>query len=147
MSFLFISFIIVIVIIIIVIIIFFWLSNIFYMKQLRLIDCFVCLHLFLELKLWVIIHNFITLLPFPKHLQFSSFISILTFYIAFLPLVLSWICFNRFSGSYQWAKCLCSTLAGLFSWWSSFTVKIAGNRLQGAWRRSALCDVPVFIFM
>ena len=35
------------------------------------------------------------------------------------------------------------------SWWSSFAMALnfAENRPQGAWRRSALCDVPVFIFM
>ena len=35
------------------------------------------------------------------------------------------------------------------SWWSSFTVawNFAQNRPQDAWRRSALCDVLVFLFM
>ena len=68
-----------------------------------------------------IMHNFITFLPFPKDLQCSSFISILTqFYIlfwnlhCFLPLVLLWVYFSRFFSSYQWAECLCSTLAGFF---------------------------------
>ena len=55
-----------------------WLSNFFYMKRLRLVDYFVCLFCFLSWNCRVIIHNFITFLPFPKDLQCSSFISILT---------------------------------------------------------------------
>ena len=78
---------------------------------------FVCLFCFLNWNCRVIIHNFITFLPFPKDLQCSSFISILTqFYIlfwnlhCFLPLVLLVIYFN----TYQWAECLRTTLAGFF---------------------------------
>ena len=57
---------------------FFWLSNFSHMKRLRLVDYFVCLFCFLSWNCRVIIHNFITFLPFPKDLQCSSFISILT---------------------------------------------------------------------
>ena len=81
---------------------------------------FVCFW-FLSWNCRVIIHNLIAFLHFPKGLQFSSFISILTyFYISFwvllflLPLVLSFIYSNRFYGNYQWAVCLRSTLAGFF---------------------------------
>ena len=55
-----------------------WLSNFSHMKWLRLVDYFVCLFCFLNWNCRVIIHNFITFLPFPKQLQCSSFISILT---------------------------------------------------------------------
>ena len=55
-----------------------WLSNFSYIKRLRLVDYFVCLFCFLSWNCRVIIHNFITFLPFPKDLQCSSFISILT---------------------------------------------------------------------
>ena len=57
---------------------FFWLSNFSHMKRLRLVDYFLCLFFFLSWNCRVIIHNFITFLPFPKDLQCSSFISILT---------------------------------------------------------------------
>ena len=57
---------------------FFWLSNFSHMKRLRLVDYFVCLFCFLSWNCRVIIHNFITFLPFQKDLQCSSFISILT---------------------------------------------------------------------
>ena len=57
---------------------FFWLSNFSHMKQLKLVDYFVCLFCSLSWNCRVIIHNFITFLPFPKDLQCSSFISILT---------------------------------------------------------------------
>ena len=56
----------------------FWLSNFSHMKRLRLVDYFVCLFCFLSWNCRVIIHNFITFLLFPKDLQCSSFISILT---------------------------------------------------------------------
>ena len=56
---------------------FFWLSNFSHMKRLRLVDYFVCLFCFLSWNCRVIIHNFITFLPFPKDLWFFSFISIL----------------------------------------------------------------------
>ena len=91
---------------------YFWLSNSFsHMKRLRLVDYFVslfiCFFCFLGWNSRVTIHSFITFLPISKSLQFSSFISILTwFYIlfwilhCFLPLVLSWIYFNRSYGSY-----------------------------------------------
>ena len=57
---------------------FFWLSNFSHMKRLRLADYFVCLFCFLSWNCRIIIHNFITFHPFPKDLQCSSFISILT---------------------------------------------------------------------
>ena len=40
-------------------------------------------------------------------------------------------------------------LSWIFSWRSLLVValNLAENRPQGAWRRSALCDVPVFNFM
>ena len=57
---------------------FFWLSNFSYMKRLRLVDHFFCLFCFLSWNCRVIIHNFITFLPFQRDLQCSSFISILT---------------------------------------------------------------------
>ena len=57
---------------------FFWLSNFSHMKQLRLVDYFVGLFCFLSSNCRVIIHKFITFLPFPKDLQCSSLISILT---------------------------------------------------------------------
>ena len=56
----------------------FWLSNFFHMKRLRLVDYFVCLFRLLSWNCRVRIHNFSTFLPFPKYLQCSSFISILT---------------------------------------------------------------------
>ena len=55
-----------------------WLSNFSYMKRLRLVDYFVCLFCFLSWNYRVIIHNFITFLPFPKDWQCFLFISILT---------------------------------------------------------------------
>ena len=57
---------------------FFWLTNFSHMKRLRSVDYFVCLFCFLRWNCKVIIHNFISFLPFPKDLQCSSFISILT---------------------------------------------------------------------
>ena len=96
---------------------FFWLSNFSHMKRLRLADYFVCLFSFLSWNCRLIIRNFITFLSFPKDLQCSSFISILTqLYIlfwnlhCFLPLVLLWVYFN----TYQWAECLRTTLAAFF---------------------------------
>ena len=56
----------------------FWLSNFSHVKRLRLVDYFACLFCFLRGNCRVIIHNFITFLLFPKDLQCSSFISILT---------------------------------------------------------------------
>ena len=94
-----------------------WLSNFSHMKQFWLVDYFVCLFRFLSWNCRVIIHNFITFLPFPKDWQCFSFISILTYFYmlfwnlhCFLPLVLLVIYFN----SYQWGECLCTTLAGFF---------------------------------
>ena len=43
---------------------FFWLSNFSHVKRLRLVDYFVCLFCFLSWNCRVIIHNFITFLPF-----------------------------------------------------------------------------------
>ena len=61
---------------------YFWLNNSFsHMKRLRLVDYFVWLFVLFCFLSWicrVIIHNFITFLPFPKGLQFSSFIFVLT---------------------------------------------------------------------
>ena len=76
----------IIIIIIIILVLFFsfyfWLNNSFsHMKRLRLVDYFVWLFVLFCFLSWicrVIIHNFITFLPFPKGLQFSSFIFVLT---------------------------------------------------------------------
>ena len=75
-----------IIIIIIILVLFFsfyfWLNNSFsHMKRLRLVDYFVWLFVLSCFLSWicrVIIHNFITFLQFPKGLQFSSFIFVLT---------------------------------------------------------------------
>ena len=67
---------------------YFWLNNSFsHMKRLRLVDYFVWLFVLFCFLSWicrVIIHNFITFLPFPKGLRFSSFIPILTYFTFYL---------------------------------------------------------------
>ena len=83
--FLFTFFFIIIIIIIILVLFFsfyFWLNNSFFsdetVKVSRLFCLLVSLFCFLSWNYGVIIHSFITFLPFPKVLQFSSFISVLT---------------------------------------------------------------------
>ena len=133
---------------------YFWLSNSFSnMKRLSLVDYFVCLLCLLSWICRAIIYNFITFFPFLNGLQFSSVISIsisiLNFKLFFTTHFVMDLYFDRFYVSYQWEECLRTTLAGFFSWRSSLAMalNLVKNRPHRVWRRSALCDVSIFIFM
>ena len=118
-------------------------------KASRLFCLFV---FFFNLNCRLIVHNFITFLPFPKDLQsFSlsplfqhSFTFYFKSYIVLLRLVLLLIYFKRFYDSYQWAEFFCSAML-VFSWWSLLAVVLnfAENRPRGALKRSALCNGSV----
>ena len=116
------------------------------MKRLRLVDYFVCLFCFLSRNCRVIIHNFITFLPmFFIYFHFNTILHfILKFKLFFTTRFIS-----NLSLQLPVSRMSSYHLSWVFSWWHSLAVALnfAENRPQGAWRRSILCDIPVFIFI